>query len=56
MFRKGFRPRSDGKSHLLFGAVIGVVSGYYIFRQNVDPSATSPPTVPSSNTSSTTEK
>ena len=29
--RRGFRPRSDYKSTILFGVIVGVVSGYYIF-------------------------
>ena len=29
---RGFRPRSDNKSTLFFGALVGVISGYYIFH------------------------
>lgn len=33
MFRhRGFRPRSDGKSHVFVGIVMGIISGYFIFN------------------------
>lgn len=31
--RRGFRPRSDRKTNLIVGTVLGVVSGYFIFSE-----------------------